>query len=53
MIGAEDCLVSGLRVMLNLHVASEKLTNAEVVDAVKIIQQLTKRKSSSVDVTKF
>ena len=53
VIGAEDCLVSGLRVMLNLHVGSKKLTNAEVVDAVKIIQQLTKRKSSSVDVTKF
>lgn len=39
VIGAEDHLVSGLRVTLNLHVGSEKLTNAEVTDAVKIIQQ--------------
>ena len=46
-------LVSGLRVILNLHVGSEKLTNAEVIDAVKIIQQLTKRKSSSLGVFKF
>ena len=53
MIGAEDRLVSGLRVILNLHAGSEKLTNAEVVDAVKIIQQRTKRKNSSLDVFKF
>ena len=53
VIGAEDRLVSGLRVILNLRAGSEKLTNAEVVDAVKIIQQRTKRKSGSLDVFKF
>ena len=51
--GAEDRLVSGLRIILNRHEGSEKLTNAEVNDAVKIIQQRTKRKSSSLDVFKF
>ena len=51
--GAEDRLVSGLRVMLNLNVGSEKLTKAEFIDAGKIIQQQTKRKSSSLDVFKF
>ena len=51
VIGAEDCLVSGLRVILNL--GGEKLTNTEVVDAIKFIQQRTKRKSSSQDVFKF
>ena len=50
VIGAEDHLVSGLRVILKLHVGSEKFTNAEVIDVVKIIQQRTKRKSSSLDV---
>ena len=53
VIGAEDRLVSGLKVIPNLHVGSEKLTNAEVIDAVKIIQQRTKRKSSNLDVFKF
>lgn len=53
MRGAEDRLLSGLRVVLNLPVGSEKLTNAEVIAAVKIIQQRTKRKSSSLDVFKF
>ena len=53
MTGAEDRLVSGLRVILNRQVGSKKLTNAEVNDAVKIIQQRTKRKSSSLDVFKF
>lgn len=53
VIGAEDHLVSGLRVILNLHVGSEKFRNAEVIDVVKIIQQRTKRKSSSLDVFKF
>ena len=43
VIGVEDCLVSGLRVILKIHVGSEELTNGEVVDAVKIIQQQTKR----------
>ena len=51
--GAEDRLLSGLRVVLNLPVGSEKLTNAEVIAAVEIIQQRTKRKSSSLDVFKF
>ena len=37
VIGAEDRLVSGLRVMLNLNVGSEKLTKAEFIDAGKII----------------
>ena len=50
---AEHRLVSGLRVILNRHVGMEKLTNAEVIDAVKIIQQQTKRKSSNLDVFKF
>ena len=53
MRGAEDRLLSGLRVVLNLPVGSEKLTNAEVIAAVEIIQQRTKRKSSSLDVFKF
>jgi len=53
VIEAEDRLVSGLRVILNLRAGSKKLTNAQVVDAVKIIQQRTKRKSSSLDAFKF
>ena len=51
VIGAEDRLVSGLGVILNL--GGEKLTNTEVVDAIKFIQQRTKRKRSSQDVFKF
>ena len=50
VIGVEDRLVRCLRVILNLHAGSEKLTNAEVVDAVKIIQQRTKGKSSILHV---
>ena len=37
VIGAEDRLVSDLRVMLNLNVGSEKFTKAEFIDAGKII----------------
>ena len=37
VIEAEDRLVSGLRVMLNLNVGSKKLTKAEFIDAGKII----------------
>lgn len=49
--GAEDCLVRGLRVILNQ--GGDNLTNADVVDAVKIIQQRTKKKSSNQEVFKF
>ena len=51
MAGAEDCLVRGLRVILNE--GGDNLTNADVVDAVKIIQQRTKKKSSNQEVFKF
>ena len=53
MTGAEDRLTSGLRVILNRHEGSERLTNAEVNDAVKIIQHGPKEKSSNLDVVKF
>ena len=49
--GAEDCLVRGLRVILNQ--GGDNLTNADVVDVVKIIQQRTKKKSSNQEVFKF
>ena len=51
MAGAEDCLVRGLRVILNQ--GGDNLTNADVVDAVKIIQQRTNKKSSNQEVFKF
>ena len=51
MAGAEDCLVRGLRVILNQ--GGDNLTNTDVVDAVKIIQQRTKKKSSNQVVFKF
>ena len=54
VVGAEDRLTSALRVILTPNVGSEKMTNGEVIEAVKIIQQRTmKRKSSSLDVFKF
>lgn len=40
-----------LRVILNQ--GGDNLTNADVVDAVKVIQQWTKRKSSNQEVFKF
>ena len=40
-----------LRVILNQ--GGDNLTNADVVDAVKVIQQWTKRKSSNQEVYKF
>ena len=45
MTGARDLLVRSLRVILNQ--GSDNLTNADVVDDVKIIQQPTKRKSNN------
>ena len=51
MAEAEDCSVRGLRVILNQD--GDNLTNADVVDAVTIIQQRTKKKSSNQEVFKF
>ena len=54
VVRAEDRLTSALRVILTQNVGSEKMTNGEVIGALKIIQQRTmKRKSSSLDVFKF
>ena len=47
--GAEDHLEKALKV---LH-GGENLTNIEVVEAIKMIQQRTKRKGSNQDVFKF
>ncbi|KAM7437564.1 hypothetical protein ABFA07_012833 [Porites harrisoni] len=49
--GAEDRLVSALKVILR-H-SGEKLTNTQVVEAVHVIQQRTKRKGSNSAVLKF
>ena len=46
MTGAED------RLEKVLH-GAENLTNKEVVEAIKMIQQRTKRKDSNQDVFKF
>ena len=51
MKGAEDRLVSALKVILR-H-SGEKLTNTQVVEAVHVIQQRTKRKGSNSAVLKF
>lgn len=51
MKGAEDRLVSVLKVILR-H-SGEKLTNTQVVEAVHVIQQRTKRKGSNSAVLKF
>lgn len=51
MKGAEDRLVSALKVILG-H-SGEKLTNTQVVEAVHVIQQRTKRKGSNPGVLKF
>ena len=51
MKGAEDRLVSALKVILG-H-SGEKLTNTQVVEAVHVIQQRTKRKGSNPAVLKF
>lgn len=51
MTGAEDRLARGLKVILD-H-GGETLTNAQVVAAVKSIQQQTKRKIDNQDVFKF
>ena len=47
--GAEDRLEEALKV---LH-GGEHLTNVEVVEAIKMIQQRTKRKGNKKDVFKF
>ena len=49
MSGAEDRLEEDLKV---LH-GGEHLTNVEVVEAIKMIQQRTKRKGNKKDVFKF
>ena len=51
MTGAEDRLARGLKVILD-H-GGETLTNAQVVAAIKSIQQETKRKTDNQDVFKF
>lgn len=49
IIGAEDRLKEALKV---LH-GGENLTNVEVVEAMKMIQERTKRKGNNQDVFKF